>query len=259
MIMKIVFFDIDGTLYDNKNQILLPSTIEALKQLHNKPDVKIAIATGRAGFLLSHVNEILDYIDYYVLINGQIITSKTEVIYNNPIKLEKLEHLIRDMKANNVAYGLEGKDSRVVSKIDEHVINAFGGVILSVPPVDENYYLHNDVYQLWAFCPQDKVNVIKQNNPSFSFLKWHEVGFDIVPITASKGDGVKRLIELLKIDVENVYAFGDGDNDYEMIKFAKYGIAMNNGTEKIKKVAKYITDDVYNDGIYKGLKKFNLI
>ncbi|MEG1441420.1 MAG: HAD hydrolase family protein, partial [Oscillospiraceae bacterium] len=55
------------------------------------------------------------------------------------------------------------------------------------------------------------------------------------------------------------YAFGDGDNDYDMLKFVGTGIAMGNHTERLNDIVEMITDTVQNEGIYKGLKKLQLI
>jgi hydroxymethylpyrimidine pyrophosphatase-like HAD family hydrolase len=54
-------------------------------------------------------------------------------------------------------------------------------------------------------------------------------------------------------------AFGDGENDIEMLEYAAIGIAMGNAGDKVKKVAEYITNDVDNDGIVSALEHYNLI
>jgi hydroxymethylpyrimidine pyrophosphatase-like HAD family hydrolase len=57
----------------------------------------------------------------------------------------------------------------------------------------------------------------------------------------------------------HTYAFGDSANDIDMLKFVKYGIAMENSSSEILEMVKYKTDNIENDGIYKGLKQFKLI
>ena len=64
---KIIFFDIDRTLYNPETKSIPNSTIEALKQLHTRDDVEIAIATGRAYYMLHIIDEIKEFIDIYVL------------------------------------------------------------------------------------------------------------------------------------------------------------------------------------------------
>ena len=54
-------------------------------------------------------------------------------------------------------------------------------------------------------------------------------------------------------------AFGDGENDIEMIKQADIGIAMKNGCDKVKEIADHITDSVDEDGIYTYLVKEKLV
>ena len=54
-------------------------------------------------------------------------------------------------------------------------------------------------------------------------------------------------------------AFGDGDNDIEMIKFAHIGVAMGNADNEVKENADFITDSIDHDGIEKALIKFKII
>ena len=54
-------------------------------------------------------------------------------------------------------------------------------------------------------------------------------------------------------------AFGDGENDIEMLKFAGIGVAMGNAKEKTKEAADYVTDTVENHGVLKALRHFELI
>lgn len=54
-------------------------------------------------------------------------------------------------------------------------------------------------------------------------------------------------------------AFGDGENDIEMLQAVKYGIAMGNANYSLKQIAEFVTLDVDNDGIVHALKKYNLL
>ena len=46
-------------------------------------------------------------------------------------------------------------------------------------------------------------------------------------------------------------ACGDAENDYEMIRAAGIGVVMENGTDEMKEIADYITDDHNSDGRYR--------
>ena len=54
-------------------------------------------------------------------------------------------------------------------------------------------------------------------------------------------------------------AFGDGENDMEMLEFAGVGIAMGNAEDMVKKSADYVTDSVDNRGIENALRYFSVI
>ncbi|NRG48280.1 HAD hydrolase family protein, partial [Bacillus sp. CRN 9] len=72
-------------------------------------------------------------------------------------------------------------------------------------------------------------------------------------------EGIKEMIKRLQLDLEDVYAFGDGLNDIEMLEASGTGVAMGNAFDVVKEAADIVTDHVNEDGIWKGLKQLNLI
>lgn len=54
-------------------------------------------------------------------------------------------------------------------------------------------------------------------------------------------------------------AFGDGNNDIEMLEAVGRGVAMKNASLELKSIADDICDDVANDGIYSYCKAIGLI
>lgn len=82
--------------------------------------------------------------------------------------------------------------------------------------------------------------------------KWLE----LMPLGITKGSGLQALTELLHIPMANVMAFGDGENDIEMLQAAGIGIAMENAMEEVKAAADDITADNNNDGIAAALWKY---
>ena len=59
--------------------------------------------------------------------------------------------------------------------------------------------------------------------------------------------------------MEDVYAFGDGLNDIEMLGTVGHGIAMGNALDEVKKHAEFVTKDVDDSGILYGLKHMGLL
>ena len=54
-------------------------------------------------------------------------------------------------------------------------------------------------------------------------------------------------------------AFGDGGNDIEMLQHVALSVAMENGNDKVKEIADYVTADVDEDGILKALRYFSIL
>ena len=79
---------------------------------------------------------------------------------------------------------------------------------------------------------------------------------EIVKRGINKARGIKCVKQYLNVADERVIAFGDEDNDIEMIKYASHGIAMNNGLQELKDVANDTTYSNNEDGIGRYLNEF---
>lgn len=63
---------------------------------------------------------------------------------------------------------------------------------------------------------------------------------------ASKGAGLALVCEHLGVDMSEVVAFGDGDNDREMLQMAGIGVAMRNATPAAKEAADVLLEVTYD-------------
>ena len=66
-------------------------------------------------------------------------------------------------------------------------------------------------------------------------------------------------MEKYGISLEETMAFGDGENDMDMLKFVQVGVAMGNADEAVKTSADYVTAHIDEDGVAKALHHFGLI
>lgn len=80
----------------------------------------------------------------------------------------------------------------------------------------------------------------------------------ICPAGATKLQGIARVCQMLGCRLEDVVAFGDGDNDAEMLAGVGMGIAMANATPATLAAADVVTADCDEAGLAKGLRKFVL-
>lgn len=255
---KLVFFDIDGTLYDNEHDQIPLSTIEALKLLKQNDDVEIAIATGRANFILDRVQPIIEYFDAFVFLNGLQIVYKGKEIYCHIPEKGSVQSLLQSFKARNLIHGCFNRTDEYISHLNDKIIDDFSSVNLEVPEIIDIEEV-DDIMQVYFFGDDEDFKHIQDLHPEFRVVPWHTNGADILPHDISKEVGIKMLSEKLGYSMEDVFAFGDASNDLEMIKAAGVGVAMGNATDELKAVADYVTDPVSENGIYNALKHFNLI
>ncbi|WP_343206557.1 HAD hydrolase family protein [Bacillus sp. B15-48] len=75
----------------------------------------------------------------------------------------------------------------------------------------------------------------------------------------NKSTAVQFVLQYLEKDKTNTMAYGDGNNDLKMFEAVAYGVAMENASEELKKVAKEITPIAEEDGIFKSFKVNGLI
>ncbi len=256
---KIIFFDIDRTLYDPDTRKIPSSTITALKQLHENKDIEIVIATGRAIYMLHIIDEIKEYINIFITINGQIIIKDNKTIYRKPLAQEKVLKVVKQFEKDQMKYGFLGETDETLNIVDDKGKKAFELVNMKLPRIDPHFYLDNDIFQMWAFCEKKDHQHYRKIFNDLAIVSWLGDGFDILNKGISKAKAIEMILKIEGIPLENAYAFGDGDNDIEMLDLIPKSVCMGNGSVAAKKHATYLTDDIKNDGLLKGLIKLGIL
>lgn len=83
-------------------------------------------------------------------------------------------------------------------------------------------------------------------------------GLEILPLGASKGRGLLRLLGDLGVDPANVLAIGDGENDAEMLRLAGIGVAVANAMPHAKEAADFVVASNDEDGVAEAIERFVL-
>lgn len=252
-----MFFDIDGTLV-NEEKRLYEEIKEAVLELQSK-NIFVVLATGRPPFWYEQLRKELN-ISSYISYNGQHVVLNHEVIYENPLHHEALLDLYEELDRRKIPTAFLDDQEMVVTQ-DRHpfIKQCFTKLIQDYPRIDRSFPKKRRVFQALLFTKQPLDEYFVHSYPMFHFLHWHEYSYDILPKGSSKATAMQRILEQLQLlDIE-VFAFGDGANDLEMLEKADIGIAMGNALPQIKAVADYVTTTVNEKGILKALKHFELL
>lgn len=260
--IKAVFFDIDETLYQKETDYLPETVIPALQQLQ-QAGIIVGIATGRVqASFPAKVSELVKKlnIDTLVCSNGQFVMSKGEIIRNAALPTEKVRQLLDYLIEQEIDYCVLNNDKLCVSNITPKLKGALDPITTHYQ-VDPHYADHHPVLQILSFHDQTKDHLFK-NIPQLEGLKtirWHEDSVDIFESAGSKAFGIQQVAEHLGFTMENVMAFGDGLNDVEMLSQVGVGVAMGNGCDTVKQLAKHIAPNIDDDGIATFLATAGLI
>jgi Cof subfamily protein (haloacid dehalogenase superfamily) len=254
---KIVFFDIDGTLL-TEEKVIPESTKRAVQMLQER-GIHTAIATGRSPHMFQWVLQEL-HIDSYVSMNGQYVVFEGQEAFSNPMEHKTLTGLLHMAESKGQALAFCNHQKIKVSKENNPLaLSSYTSLKLDYPPVDRDFYKKSPVYQGHLFCDSQDEHMYIKRFPGCNFIRWHEYAVDILPKGCSKAVGIRKLLDVIGINNENCYAFGDGLNDLEMLSYVGTGIAMGNADPKVKAVADFITSSCYEDGIFNGLIELGLL
>ena len=259
--IKVVFFDVDGTLVSHTDIIVPESTRLAIQKLQEK-GILCVVATGR-HFLEMEQLPTCDLVkrkvfDGYVSMNGQLVCDKDRnIIYKNTIKGASKEALVKRFREMKNPTAFLEYDRIYINFSDEYAVRGQAEISSPVPDVGE--YHGGEIFQAFTFGTDGFDEELRALLPDCRVINWCDCAVDINDSNGTKMVGIQKYLEYAGVKQEETMAFGDGDNDVEMLEYVSIGVAMDNGTEKCKASADYVTDSVDADGIWKALVHFGLL
>jgi Cof subfamily protein (haloacid dehalogenase superfamily) len=72
----------------------------------------------------------------------------------------------------------------------------------------------------------------------------------------TKAAGLEFLAEHLGFTRERTVAFGDGENDIELVDWAAYGVAVDNADDRVKEIADFVCPSVDEEGVAQVLEAY---
>lgn len=255
-----VFFDIDGTLWNEHTQIP-ESAITAIRALREKGDYAF-ICSGRSRANIRNRDLLGIGFDGVVAACGAHIEYKDELLYEQLLTQEQVKKALAIVKKHNIMDIFEGPEFLYVDDEDFHdddyvvyLRRELGTAIKCITGTGSI-----EANKLSVDLRGASVEAVSKEFEEFFDVIFHNSQLlEILPKGHSKATGIAKVCEMLKIPLENTYAFGDSANDLEMLNFAAHGIAMGNGTREAKQAAEYVTTHIMDDGIKNGLLHYGLI
>ena len=270
MEIKIVATDMDGTLLDPRGQLDLPRLEKILDKLDHR-GVRFVIATGnevhRMRQLLGHLAERV----VLVVANGARIFENNELIqaqtWDDAMVDRALSHFKgRECQDQFVVTTMNGgfvKTGTVFTELDKfmtpEMIEKLYQRMNFVDEFDSN--LFGGVLKMSMVVGEERLDsVLQEINDLFDgHVRAVSSGYGCIDILQ---DGIHKawgLVELLKrwnLKPEQIMAFGDSENDIEMLELAGISYAMENAEEAVKRVATKVAPANSQAGVYKVLENW---
>ena len=264
---RLIALDLDGTLNNSKGRIT-PRTKQTLIQAQEK-GAKIVLASGRPlPGLYQNARELeFDHFDGYLLcFNGaRICTWKEKQIIYDQTMSPGMAQLVYDYNRRNdynmVIMSYEGEDVLAEDanayRVQEEA--ALNHMNVRVVPSVRNTLRHPVNKLLFAAAPDYLADIEMEFKRPFvgqlSIYRSAPFYLEVMATGIDKARSMERLAKHMRIDRNQIIAFGDGYNDLTMIEYAGVGIAMGNAVDELKKKADGITASNDEDGIASFLEK----
>ena len=274
---KLIFIDIDGTLFDHAKDAIPESAKNAILSVKSKGH-KIFLSTGRPYADIDQ--EILNSpLDGMIVSCGAVVYVDNKPIYCKTYPQKELISLIQFMLDNNIGFSLDGIRKNYLT---EEAFNCLSSLMFKNNEDSElsrAMMAKNNCFPFEDMKEENlkevvKISIFTKNKESceklFQRIPDSLVGFmyknnhldlyngEISVKGITKATGLKQITSYLSIPIEDTIAIGDSLNDLDILQEAGLSICMGNGADECKEIADFTTKDISDDGLAYALKHFNL-
>ncbi|MBR3113424.1 MAG: phosphoglycolate phosphatase [Methanobrevibacter sp.] len=234
MTIEAIAVDIDGTITDERRRICI-SAIEALRKAEDK-GIPTIIVTGNV-VNYAYATEVL------IGCSGGIVCENGGVVF-------------KEGENNNAVETLVDRD--FVTSAEDHLKEKLGEKFDIHASHDNMYRLTETVF--YKTLKREELEDALKDFKYLDELEIYDSGFalHITDKRVNKGTSLRYLCERNGINMNNVMAIGDSQNDEDFLKEAGYKIAVGNAEDRLKEISTYTCEKMFGDGVAEAIEKFAL-
>lgn len=256
---KLIAMDLDGTLNNDRQQID-PPTREALMHSQRR-GVRLLLASARPLPGLYRDRDALRLAEYGGLLmaynGGMIVDAATGVVLSaTAMALEDARQVLRLLEELPVTPILDDGACFYVTdrrgyKVDYECRN--NGMDCAEVPNLANYLDFAPCKLLMSTDPAGikavQGRIAAALPPGLTVVQTAPFYLEVIPSAVNKGMGLRAACEAARLTPAQAVAFGDSENDIEMLRLAGLGVAMGNAEATVKAAADRVTLSNNDNGI----------
>lgn len=255
---KLLFFDYDNTIVDSQTHRMPDSADAALKALVQRGH-HIAIASGRNYPNLKETG-VCDAYPWsgFCLNNGQLVLdAQQQVIHHHFLPPSGVRAAIKQAQALGFNLFFSSPDGDFMLEPTNALVREAHD-FFEEPIPEIGVYDTQRIDKMLVYAPLGYDYAPFKAIEGLTTFVSVSTYADLATAGVSKHSAIVELCQHLKL--EPIYAaFGDSQNDVEMLTHAALGIAMGNGDPRLKAIADWTTLPVNQDGLAHALKHFGFL
>lgn len=273
MAIRLIALDLDGTLLDDDHATISERNKTALKNAAKK-GIKIVIASGRTWSVLKSIVQKLDAADYALIANGAAVidTASEKALFRQEIPYDIWKEVYRILKKHRAIFEVYHNSKTYVEKdmltrseflqLPKVFVEELTKFMIPVVKPISKELLEESIEKFHVMTvPKDEQKSTWEELTSMGILAMSSSMPGNIEINlkgSNKATGLLALCQELRISKEEVMAFGDANNDLEMLEAVKWSFAMANGTDEVKKAAHYQAKRNSEDGVAIAIEQYVL-
>ncbi|MGP1451443.1 MAG: YcsE-related riboflavin metabolism phosphatase [Metamycoplasmataceae bacterium] len=269
--IKIAAFDVDGTILPNGITEFSDRTAKMFEEL-KKQNIITVIASAREFVTIGNLLDKVPTLDYFIGANGTFIydVQNKKLVFEKVINFDDFKTIYEFFIKTKQCTGFTIMDTKYGfyspgTNIDTWFLRPHHQKMIYVD-YDKLEKDHMHIITLIAkgiensnWCSKKANELIQKKHMDLEVNSLWTNGLFICPKGITKSETLNTLCKMLGYSRDNLIAFGDSSNDYEMIRDAFYGVAMDHSSDELKKVANDVALDCEYDGAYIKLQELKLI
>lgn len=270
--IRLIALDMDGTLLASDHTTIPRRNLEALREAASR-GISIAIASGRSWSLVRETAQELGVVTYGITGNGAYVleTATGAEMVKFPMDAKQCVEIIKILEKWEISYELYIDGQNYVQEDQLAGAKKFALSDSFLEVFQRNMALAPDMKELAGATLPEKFDCFyvppeKREELAAEIRKTGPVlitgalptNMELTAENVHKGRALAALSAKLGLKPDQVMAFGDADNDLEMLSWAGWSFAMENGTKEAKKAAKRPTLSNDAGGVGAAVEKYIL-